>query len=184
MNPNLSASNVPRGFKFAATHCGLKKTRLDLGILVSDVPAAAAAVFTTNQVVAAPVVASREHLRKSRGLGARHHREFGQRELLHARRRLSGVDRDGAEACRRAGRRRSRADSRLLHRRDRRAAESGPNSRRGAGARPRAQLAGRHVQGFRERHHDHRHAPEMGGRKSSASAASKFAFSAARRVPA
>jgi glutamate N-acetyltransferase / amino-acid N-acetyltransferase len=67
VNPTLSASNVPRGFTFAATHCGLKKTRLDLGILVSDVPAAAAAVFTTNQVVAAPVVASREHLRKSRG---------------------------------------------------------------------------------------------------------------------
>jgi glutamate N-acetyltransferase / amino-acid N-acetyltransferase len=67
MNPNLSASNMPRGFKCAATHCGLKKTRLDLGILVSDVPAAAAAVFTMNQVVAAPVVASREHLRKSRG---------------------------------------------------------------------------------------------------------------------
>ncbi len=67
MNPNLSASNVPRGFTYAATHCGLKKTRLDLGILVSEVPAAAAAVFTTNQVVAAPVVASREHLRKSRG---------------------------------------------------------------------------------------------------------------------
>jgi glutamate N-acetyltransferase / amino-acid N-acetyltransferase len=68
MNPNLSASDMPRGFTFAATHCGLKKTRLDLGILVSDVPAAAAAVFTTNQVVAAPVVASREHLRKSRGV--------------------------------------------------------------------------------------------------------------------
>ncbi|MFY9691591.1 MAG: bifunctional glutamate N-acetyltransferase/amino-acid acetyltransferase ArgJ [Candidatus Acidiferrales bacterium] len=67
MNPNLTASNIPRGFTYAATHCGLKKTRLDLGILVSDVPAAAAAVFTTNQVVAAPVVASREHLRKSRG---------------------------------------------------------------------------------------------------------------------
>ncbi|HTW25096.1 MAG TPA: bifunctional glutamate N-acetyltransferase/amino-acid acetyltransferase ArgJ [Candidatus Baltobacteraceae bacterium] len=67
MNPNLSASNIPRGFTFAATHCGLKKTRLDLGIFVSDVPAAAAAVFTTNQVVAAPVVASREHLRKSHG---------------------------------------------------------------------------------------------------------------------
>jgi glutamate N-acetyltransferase/amino-acid N-acetyltransferase len=67
MNPNLSASHVPRGFTFAATHCGLKKTRLDLGILVSDVPAAVAAVFTTNQVVGAPVVVSREHLRKSRG---------------------------------------------------------------------------------------------------------------------
>ncbi|HTX13769.1 MAG TPA: bifunctional glutamate N-acetyltransferase/amino-acid acetyltransferase ArgJ [Candidatus Baltobacteraceae bacterium] len=67
MNPNLSSSNIPRGFTFAATHCGLKKTRLDLGILVSAVPAAAAAVFTTNQVVAAPVVASRQNLRKSRG---------------------------------------------------------------------------------------------------------------------
>ncbi|MGA3293572.1 MAG: bifunctional glutamate N-acetyltransferase/amino-acid acetyltransferase ArgJ [Candidatus Acidiferrales bacterium] len=63
----LSASDVPRGFTFAATHCGLKKTRLDLGILVSEAPAAAAAVFTTNRVVAAPVVASREHLRKSKG---------------------------------------------------------------------------------------------------------------------
>ena len=60
MNAPLSASDVPRGFTFAATHCGLKKTRLDLGILVSETPAAAAAVFTTNRVVAAPVVASRE----------------------------------------------------------------------------------------------------------------------------
>ena len=42
------------GFTFSATHCGLKRSRLDLGILVSDMPAAAAAVFTTNQVVAAP----------------------------------------------------------------------------------------------------------------------------------
>jgi glutamate N-acetyltransferase / amino-acid N-acetyltransferase len=63
----LSASDVPRGFTFAATHCGLKKTRLDLGILISEVPAAAAAVFTSNRVIAAPVVASREHLRRSRG---------------------------------------------------------------------------------------------------------------------
>ena len=38
-----------------------------MGILVSDTPAAAAAVFTTNQVVAAPVIVSREHMRKSRG---------------------------------------------------------------------------------------------------------------------
>jgi glutamate N-acetyltransferase / amino-acid N-acetyltransferase len=65
MNPHLSASDIPAGFTFAATHCGIKRSRLDLGILVSDVPAAAAAVFTTNQVVAAPVVASRENLRKA-----------------------------------------------------------------------------------------------------------------------
>ncbi len=68
MNPHLSASDIPAGFTFAATHCGVKRSRLDLGILVSDTPAATAAVFTTNQIVAAPVVASRDHLRKSRGL--------------------------------------------------------------------------------------------------------------------
>ena len=66
MNPHLSASDIPAGFTFAATHCGIKRSRLDLGILVSDVPATAAAVFTTNQIVAAPVVASRENLRKAR----------------------------------------------------------------------------------------------------------------------
>jgi len=67
MNPHLSASDIPAGFTFAATHCGIKRSRLDLGILVSDVPATAAAVFTRNQIVAAPVIASREHLAKSRG---------------------------------------------------------------------------------------------------------------------
>jgi glutamate N-acetyltransferase/amino-acid N-acetyltransferase len=67
LNPHLSASDIPGGFTFAATHCGLKRSRLDLGILVSDTPATTAAMFTTNQIVAAPVIASREHLRKSRG---------------------------------------------------------------------------------------------------------------------
>ena len=66
MNPRLSPSDIPAGFTYAATHCGIKRSRLDLGILVSDTPAAGAAVFTTNQIVAAPVIASREHLRKSR----------------------------------------------------------------------------------------------------------------------
>jgi glutamate N-acetyltransferase/amino-acid N-acetyltransferase len=67
LNPPLSASDIPGGFTFAATHCGLKRSRLDLGILVSDTVATTAAMFTTNQIVAAPVIASREHLRKSRG---------------------------------------------------------------------------------------------------------------------
>jgi glutamate N-acetyltransferase/amino-acid N-acetyltransferase len=66
MNAPLSASDIPSGFTFSATHCGIKRSRLDLGILVSDTPASAAAVFTTNQVVAAPVILSREHVRKSR----------------------------------------------------------------------------------------------------------------------
>src|SRR5438552_18264164 len=64
MQQALSEAALPRGFRFAATACGLKKTgALDLAILSSDVPASAAAVFTQNLVVAAPVLLSKEHLR-------------------------------------------------------------------------------------------------------------------------
>jgi len=64
----LSEASLPRGFRFAATACGLKKTgALDLAILSSEVPASAAAVFTQNLVVAAPVLISKEHLRASKG---------------------------------------------------------------------------------------------------------------------
>ena len=66
MTTRLSNADVPQGFTFAATHCGLKKSKLDLGILISETPASAAAVFTTNQVQAAPVIASQVHLRQSR----------------------------------------------------------------------------------------------------------------------
>jgi len=62
-------SALPRGFRFAATACGLKKKAgaLDLALIVSDAPASAAAVFTTNLVKAAPVRISQQHLRWSRG---------------------------------------------------------------------------------------------------------------------
>src|SRR6476646_5892664 len=61
-------SALPEGFRFAATACGLKKTgALDLAIISSDFPASAAAVFTQNLVVAAPVVISKDHLRASKG---------------------------------------------------------------------------------------------------------------------
>jgi len=63
-----SEAALPKGFRFAATACGLKKTgALDLAILSSDVPASAAAVFTQNLVVAAPVTLSRKHLIESKG---------------------------------------------------------------------------------------------------------------------
>lgn len=53
---------VPRGFRLAAVHSGIKQasTRPDVTLIVSDRPAAAAAVYTTNQVVAAPVVLDRQ----------------------------------------------------------------------------------------------------------------------------
>jgi glutamate N-acetyltransferase / amino-acid N-acetyltransferase len=63
-----SEAALPHGFRFSATACGLKKTgALDLALLSSDVPASAAAVFTQNLVVAAPVILSRANLKASKG---------------------------------------------------------------------------------------------------------------------
>ncbi len=54
-----TAAGCP-GYRFAALHCGLKKEeQLDLALIVSEAPAAAAAVFTTNRFPAAPVIYGR-----------------------------------------------------------------------------------------------------------------------------
>jgi glutamate N-acetyltransferase/amino-acid N-acetyltransferase len=51
------------GYRFAALHCGLKKeSKPDLALIVSEVPAVAAAVFTTNLFPAAPVIYGRRQL--------------------------------------------------------------------------------------------------------------------------
>lgn len=54
----------PRGFRASAVHAGLRtRSRApDVALLVCDTLASAAAVFTTNQVVAAPVKVGREHV--------------------------------------------------------------------------------------------------------------------------
>ncbi len=58
---------LPLGFRAVGIHCGVKKMKKDLALIVSDVPAVGAAVFTQNRVQAAPVVLSRQHfaMRKS-----------------------------------------------------------------------------------------------------------------------
>lgn len=55
----------PRGFYAGVTYAGIKKAdnTPDLGILFSETPCVAAALFTTNRIKAAPVVLSRERLR-------------------------------------------------------------------------------------------------------------------------
>ena len=55
----------PKGFRAAGVSCGIKvvKGRKDLALLVADRPVAAAAVFTTNKVCAAPVVLGRKVIR-------------------------------------------------------------------------------------------------------------------------
>jgi len=57
-----------RGFRAAGVSAGIKASGgLDLALIVSDAPAQAAAVFTTNKAIAAPVIVSREHLARSGG---------------------------------------------------------------------------------------------------------------------
>jgi len=59
-------SALPRGFRFAAMNCGLRKApNLDLGLIIADEEVAAAGVFTQNLVQAAPVVLCRRHLQKA-----------------------------------------------------------------------------------------------------------------------
>jgi glutamate N-acetyltransferase/amino-acid N-acetyltransferase len=55
---------APRGFRAAGVHAGIKADKLDMALLVSDVPAVSAGVFTTNRVQAAPVKVCREVLGK------------------------------------------------------------------------------------------------------------------------
>ncbi|MBI1917947.1 MAG: bifunctional glutamate N-acetyltransferase/amino-acid acetyltransferase ArgJ [Planctomycetes bacterium] len=56
--------HLARNFRFAGVHCGVRpdRDRLDLALLVSDRPAAAAGVFTQNRVRAAPVRVCQERL--------------------------------------------------------------------------------------------------------------------------
>ena len=69
---DIAAGGVttPKGFRAAGISAGIKARAgaLDLALIVSDDPATAAAVFTTNRAQAAPVLVSREHLARSGGI--------------------------------------------------------------------------------------------------------------------
>ena len=51
-----------KGFAAAGVHAGIRRKGLDLAVVRSTAPAVGAAMFTVNQVLAAPVVVSRQHL--------------------------------------------------------------------------------------------------------------------------
>src|SRR5262245_8578986 len=63
--------HLARGYRFVGLHCGIRPDpeRRDLALVVSDVPASAAGVFTQNQVVAAPVQVCRERLPRADARG-------------------------------------------------------------------------------------------------------------------
>ncbi|MSV32830.1 MAG: bifunctional glutamate N-acetyltransferase/amino-acid acetyltransferase ArgJ [Bryobacterales bacterium] len=59
---------LPVGYRYSALYAGIRKTQKDdLALIVSDVPAAAAGVFTQNKAMAAPVILSKENLAASQG---------------------------------------------------------------------------------------------------------------------
>jgi glutamate N-acetyltransferase/amino-acid N-acetyltransferase len=59
---------IPKGFRFGAAKAGLKKSgRTDFALIVADAPASAAAVFTANRVIAAPLIIDKENLRATGG---------------------------------------------------------------------------------------------------------------------
>ena len=53
-----------KGFKANGVHCGIRKnrTKRDLALIYSEVPATAAAVYTTNLVKGAPLIVTKKHL--------------------------------------------------------------------------------------------------------------------------
>ena len=67
-SPHLPDFLLPSGFQFAAVTAGLKPSgKPDFAIAVAHTTASAAAMFTSNRVVAAPVIVGREHLQHSHG---------------------------------------------------------------------------------------------------------------------
>lgn len=69
-----TSGTYPKGFRVSGTHVGVKPSNTknpDLAFITSDVPASAAAVFTTNKFKAAPVQVSKAVLDKRNGAGIR-----------------------------------------------------------------------------------------------------------------
>jgi glutamate N-acetyltransferase/amino-acid N-acetyltransferase len=56
------AITAPKGFVAGAVHAGIRKSKSDLAVVRSTVPAVGAAMFTANRVQAAPVLVSKAHL--------------------------------------------------------------------------------------------------------------------------
>lgn len=54
----------PLGFSADGLHAGFKKKKVDLGWVVSEVPASVAGVYTTNKIIAAPLVVTKDAVAK------------------------------------------------------------------------------------------------------------------------
>lgn len=60
--PGVRRTTLPKGFLASGVNCGVRRYRPDIGMIISDVPAVAAGVFTLNECKAAPVKYTQELL--------------------------------------------------------------------------------------------------------------------------
>lgn len=60
----------PLGFSADGLHAGFKKRKMDFGWIVSEVPASVAGVYTTNKVIAAPLIVTRQSVKKAQKMKA------------------------------------------------------------------------------------------------------------------
>ncbi len=165
---------LPLGYRYSAVYAGIRKVKKDdLALIVSDVPASGAAVFTQNRVQAAPVRIARWNLTQVARIGERGADQCGQRELRHPDRRPR---RAGLLRCRcQSAARAADAGFSGVHRRDRRG--TGCASDRERAARPGRGLGARSIRRRRARHPDHRSGDED---RASARCASRKAPSRSR----
>ena len=129
--------NLPLGYRYAATYAGIRAAaRDDLALIVSGVPAAAAAVFTQNRVQAAPVKSVPPTSGSVARPGRRDPGERRQRQLRHAHGRRGGAGHlpGRGQALEAAG----GAGAAGIHRRDRRRTGSQADRGRAAAAGRRA----------------------------------------------
>lgn len=61
---------TPKGFKTTGIYSGVKRKRNDLGVIYSDTPAQAAAVYTLNQIQAAPIAVTKESIAQEQTIQA------------------------------------------------------------------------------------------------------------------
>ena len=84
--------DAPLGYKFAVVDAGFRKpAREDLALVISEVPALAAATFTANVFCAAPVLVGREILSR---------REYVRGVLINSGQANASTGTEGERACR------------------------------------------------------------------------------------
>ncbi len=61
---------LPKGYSAGGLHCGVKRKKLDLGYIISEIPATVAGVYTTNIFQAAPLLVTQESIAKENKIQA------------------------------------------------------------------------------------------------------------------